>query len=178
MERKYTCYFMNGRVIFVKNKDIDEAIDIGKELLVIDTHSGTTLVIGADKEVNDNPEIDSEYIYNMYTKDYNGTDELVSNLSCFNKILFTQGERIYMKSGKEATDYFNGHFAEYGNYKPNDLDCGCVEIPQNDPCKCVDMERTINYFENRVKDGKEKLECMSCCYVKGLNWDNTKYKKF
>jgi hypothetical protein len=33
---------------------------------------------------------------------------------------------------------------------------GCVNIPKDDPCKCVDMKRTIAYFENHVQDGKEK----------------------
>lgn len=178
MERKYTCYFMgDGRVVFVNNKDIDDAIDAGKELFVINTHSGANLVIGADKEVNDYPEIDSEYIYNMYTRSYHD-DELVSDLSCFNKIFFTQGEKIFMKSGNEATDYCNGHFSEYGNYKPNDLNKEYIDIPKDDPCKCVDMKRTIAYFENHVQDGKEKLECMSGYINKGFDWTGTKYKKW
>lgn len=180
MERKYSCYFMrDGRAVFIENKDIYESIDAEKELLIIDTHSGEAFAIGADKEVNDKQYgIDSEYIYNMYSRSYNNVDESVSDCSRFNKIVFVKGERIYMKSGNEATDYWNGHFSEYGNYKPDDLNQGYVDIPKDDPCKCVDMKRTIAYFENHVQDGKEKLECMSGYINKGFDWTGTKYKKW
>jgi hypothetical protein len=180
MERKYSCYFMSdGRVLFIDNKDVDEAIDAEKELLVIDTHCGVSFAIGADKEINAY-DADPEYIYNMYNRDYTNHEDSVSDPSRFSKIIFTKGERIYMKSGYEATDYFQGigAFAEYEDYKPNDLNSGKVSISNDAPCKTVDMKKTINYFENHVKDGKEKLECMSGYLIEGLKWSGTAYKKF
>lgn len=171
---EYSCYFTrDGRVVFILNKDIDKAIDTEKELLVVTTHCGDAFTIGANKRYD---EFDNkDYYYDMYS--YYFHNDTISNPEKFAKIIFTEGEKIYMKSGKEATDYFNGCYVDYDDYKLNDLYLGKISIPQNAPCKTVDMERTINYFEQYVKDGEEKLRCMSCCAISAFNWAGTKYER-
>ena len=103
--------FANGRVAFIDSKLFDDAVEAGKEILVVcNAYSGGEAVAyGADKEQ------DPEYglAYNCYS--YELQEEIFDGeqMNKFHKIIFTQGERIFMLSGGAANQNMCGRFVDW-----------------------------------------------------------------
>lgn len=109
---KYTPYiFGNGRVVLVENKTIDEAIDYGKEILIICNawSGGYAHAIGAEKDIDpDFGECWNMYGYDIKDKELNATD-----LDKFWRVIVSSGEQIWMKSGDQANSYIGGVFTDW-----------------------------------------------------------------
>lgn len=110
---KYTPYvFGNGRVVLVENKIIDEAIDLGKEVLIICNawSGGYATAVGAKKVVGDPdfPEGWSMYGYDLEDKELDATD-----LDKFYRVIISSGEQIWMESGEQANSYQGETFFDW-----------------------------------------------------------------
>lgn len=99
---KYQIYFAdNGKIIFIPYEFINEAIEADKELLVIQTgyRGNFRYAIGANKT-------DEGYMMYGYNPDESILDG--NDLKKFHRVIFTQGEKIYMEDG----DYADNHYAD------------------------------------------------------------------
>lgn len=109
---KYMPYvFGNGRVVLVENKIIDEAIDYGKEVLIICNawSGGYAHAVGAEKD------IDSDFgeCWNMYGYDIKDKELDATDLDKFWRVIVSSGEQIWMKSGDQANSYIGGVFTDW-----------------------------------------------------------------
>lgn len=112
---KYQPYiFGNGRAVLVENKIINEAIDYGKEILIICNarSGGYATVVGAEKMVDDPdfPESWAMYGYDIKDKEFNAVD-----LDRFYRVIISSGEQIWMESGEQANTYQSNTFIDYSS---------------------------------------------------------------
>lgn len=109
---KYEVYaFENGRVALVDSEIIFNAIEKGKEVLIVcnSWSGGYAYAIGAEK-FND-PEFGE--CYNMYGYDVREAEFDSEDLQKFYKVIFTPGEMIYMETGEQANSYCGGQFTDW-----------------------------------------------------------------
>lgn len=95
---KYQGYiFQNGRIAWVSEKDFGDAIELGKEILIScgGWSGGYTMAIGANKTTYYGEPCWECYGYDI--KDQSFTSE---EMKKFHKIIFTDGIRVYMKTGE------------------------------------------------------------------------------
>lgn len=102
--------FPNGRIAWVSEKDFEEAINKGKEILIAcgGWSGGYAKAIGAYKTTYDGNLCWECYGYDI--KDQSFTSE---EMQKFYKIIFSDGIRVYMKTGEPATRYFGSRFVDY-----------------------------------------------------------------
>lgn len=120
---KYQIYFAdNGKIIFIPYEFISEAIEADKELLIIQTgyRGNFRHIIGADKT-------DEGYMMYGYTPDEAILDG--NDLKRFYRVIFTQGEKVYMEDG----DYADNHYAD-------------VWRSDRTGCEIIDYRRTFRYL--------------------------------
>lgn len=118
---KYDVYpFGNGRVALVDSEIISNAIDEGKEVLIVcnSWSGGYAYAVGANK-FNDP---DFGECYDMYGYDVKEMEFNSDDLQKFYKVIFTPGEMIYMKTGDQANSYCGGQFADWHS-KEEDINC-------------------------------------------------------
>lgn len=119
MTNKYEArIFPNGRVVCYKRKDLDDAIEAGKDLLIICNCrcGGYALAIGADKTIDWHDSSKTVYMmhsYNLQNKEFTGEE-----MSKFYKVIFTEGEHIFDTEGDYATGYF---YWDHYFYKENNI---------------------------------------------------------
>ena len=109
---KYMPYiFGNGRVVLVENKTIDEAIDSGKEILIICNawSGGYAHAVGAEKDIDP----DFGECWNMYGYDIKDKELDAVDLDKFYRVIISSGEQIWMKSGDQANSYIGGVFTDW-----------------------------------------------------------------
>jgi len=160
--KKYDVRFCNcGRVHFIDQTKIDQAIENEKQVLVICNNCGNSFIIGADKGYDEY--LDQE-IYNMYS--YGMRDTELNDLSRIDSIVFTAGEQVRMMTGGTAT-YQGDCFIDWETKKPDNISNEEWEKMQ----KTVNTQHTINWIRD-----EDKLEQMSH-YVVGIDWKGTKYEK-
>lgn len=109
---KYMPYvFGNGRVVLVENKIIDEAIDYGKEVLIICNawSGGYAHAVGAEKDIDP----DFGECWNMYGYDIKDKELDATDLDKFWRVIVSSGEQIWMKSGDQANSYIGGVFTDW-----------------------------------------------------------------
>jgi len=160
--KKYDVRFCScGRVHFIDQEKINNAIENEKQVLVICNNCGNSFVVGADKQEDE----DGETYYMMYSLDMRNTE--LSGMSKIDYIVFTAGEQIRMMTGGEATYHGSGIFIDWETNKPEDLTLEEWEKLR----KQVNVFSTINW----IKDDN-KLEEMSH-YLSGIDWKGTKYEK-
>ena len=109
---KYMPYvFGNGRVVLVENKTIDEAIDLGKEILIICNawSGGYAHAVGAEKDIDP----DFGECWNMYGYDIKDKELDATDLNKFYRVIISSGEQIWMKSGDQANSYIGGVFTDW-----------------------------------------------------------------
>lgn len=126
---KYQIYFAdNGKIIFIPYEFIDEAIEADKELLVIQTgyRGNFRHAIGADKT-------DEGYMMYGYTPDETVLDE--KDLKRFHRVIFTQGEKVYMEDG----DYADNHYANV--WRSDRTGCEIINYEQTFRCLSSDAHR-------------------------------------
>ena len=96
------------------------------------------------------------------------------------EIFYSNGYKVPMKSGMDATDFYVGKFSDRWHpdfYKIQRNDVTVDEIMDfiddfNKNRTTVDMERLIDRLPEDV------LEELSALYIPSLDWTNTKYDKF
>lgn len=126
---KYQIYFAdNGKIIFVPYEFIDEAIEADKELLVIQTgyRGNFRHAIGANK---------TDEGYMMYG--YNPDEAILdgNDLKKFYRVIFTQGEKVYMEDG----DYADNHYADV--WRSDRTGCEVINYEQTFRCLPSDAHR-------------------------------------
>ena len=122
MENYEIHFANNGKIIFIPYDFIDEAVEADKELLVIQTgyRGNFRYAIGANKT-------NEGYMMYGYTPDEDILDE--KDLKKFHRVIFTQGEKVYMEDG----DYADNH---YGDIWRSDR-TGCEIIDYNRTFRCL-----------------------------------------
>ena len=127
---KYMPYvFGNGRVVLVENKIIDEAIDFGKEILIICNawSGGYAHAVGAKKDYDpDFGECWNMYGYDIKDKEFDAVD-----LDKFYRVIISSGEQIWMESGEQANSYIGGTFTDWSSSEREIVDrtdCSSQEI--------------------------------------------------
>lgn len=125
----YQIYFAdNGKIIFIPYKFISEAVEADKELLIIQTgyRGNFRYAIGANKT-------NEGYMVYGYTPDEGVLDE--KDLEKFHRVIFTQGEKVYMEDG----DYADNH---YGNvWRSDQTGCEVIDYKQTFRCLPSDAHR-------------------------------------
>lgn len=106
---KYMPYiFGNGRVVLIENKTIDEAIDFGKEILIICNawSGGYAHVVGAEKTIDP----DFGECWEMYGYDIKDKEFDAIGLDKFYRVIISSGEQIWMESEEQANSYQGDYF--------------------------------------------------------------------
>lgn len=165
-----------GRIHMVPTEKIDEAIENGKNLMLICAGCGKAVLIGAYEDPDG---------YMMYKRDYSSyqdafikKEDFEENGENISEIYYSHGLRVPMKTGQYATDYFNGIFSDGWHpdfYKIQRKDVIVSEIMDfldtySKDRKTVNMERFIRETPD------DMLEEISHYAVYGLNWKGTKWE--
>ena len=125
----YQIYFAdNGKIIFVPYEFIDEALEADKELLIIQTgyRGNFRHIIGADKT-------NEGYMMYGYTPDETILDG--NDLKRFYRVIFTQGEKVYMEDG----DYADNHYADV--WRSDRTGCEVIDYKRTFRCLSSDAHR-------------------------------------
>lgn len=103
--------FPNGRIALVKDSDMTEAIEAGKEILIFcgGWSGGYAMAVGANK--NYDPVFGE--CWEMYSYDIKDTTFSSEDILRFHKVIITDGIKVYMKTGEPATQYFCGYFHDW-----------------------------------------------------------------
>lgn len=103
--------FPNGRIALVKDSDMTEAIEAGKEILIFcgGWSGGYAMAVGANK--NYDPVFGE--CWEMYSYDIKDTTFSSEDMLRFHKVIITDGIKVYMKTGEPATQYFCGYFHDW-----------------------------------------------------------------
>ena len=106
--------FPNGRIALVKDSDMTEAIEAGKEILIFcgGWSGGYAMAVGASK--NYDP-IFGE-CWEMYSYDIKDTTFSSEHMPRFHKLIITDGIKVYMKTGEPATYFSGGVFFDLDTY--------------------------------------------------------------
>lgn len=105
MEYK-TLIFANGRIVLISEEDYEAAIKLGQEILIScgGWSGGYACAIGATKYG------DEWHCYSYEVKDRVFTTE---EMQKYYKVIFTDGIRVYMKTGESANQYSGHKFIDY-----------------------------------------------------------------
>lgn len=111
MTKYEACIFDNGRVVFVDSEIISNAIEKGKEILIVCNawSGGYAYAIGAKKFSDP----DFGECYGIYGYDVEEAEFNLEDLQKFYKVIFTPGEMIYMETGDQANSYCGGQFTDW-----------------------------------------------------------------
>ena len=160
-------FFPNGRVYFLDYDILDEALEAGKEILIVMNcwSGGYALAIGANKILwYDEDTGFNEISYVMYSYDIKETEFSQEDLTRFHKIIFTNGVQIRMKTGDQATCYISGEFIDwdtsYQDFKKKYLYNNETEEQFEKLRREVDWESTKSFMSTE-KDFQDKIEALS-----------------
>ena len=175
-----------GRIHFIDNKLIDEALEQDKNLMVICGGCGSVQLIGADRFTDwTDPD---KTIFNMYT--FNVQDEQqIWDASLFtesdkkkatSKILYDAGVQVMMQSGYFARSFENGIGRFQDMWYPD-----FWKIPAN-----ATAEEYKEFIEKWQKDSvtvnmpfllrtltEEQAQALSGYIIEGLDWKGTKFER-
>ncbi len=103
--------FPNGRIALVNQSDFNEAVNLGKEILIFcgGWSGGYAKAVGANI-VNDP---DFGECWEMYGYDIKDETLSAEDMQKFHKVIITNGVKVYMKTGESANRYFGSTFADY-----------------------------------------------------------------
>ena len=160
-------FFPNGRVYFLDYDILDEALEAGKEILIVMNcwSGGYALAVGANKILwyDENTGF-NEISYVMYSYDIKETEFSQEDLARFHKVIFTDGVQIHMKTGDQATCYISGEFIDwdtsYQDFKKRYLYNNETEEQFENLRREVDWEATKSFMSTE-KDFQDKIEALS-----------------
>lgn len=162
-------FFPNGRVYFLDWDILNEAIEAGKEILIVMNcwSGGYARVIGADilpaawDDECGNPD---EICYEMYSYGIKETEFSQGDLTRFHKIIFTSGTQIRMKTGDQATYHDSNGFVDwdtsYESFKEKYLYNNETKEQFEKLRSEVDWEATKNFMRTE-DDFQDKIEALS-----------------
>ena len=172
MEKYDVRFFPNGRVYFLDYDILDEALEAGKEILIVMNcwSGGYALAVGADKipaTWYDEDADPDEIGYEMYSYDIKETEFSQEDLVRFYKVIFTHGIQIRMKTGEQATYYDANGFVDwdtsYQSFKEKYLYNNETNEQFEKLRREVDWEATKNFMSTE-KDFQDKIEALSHYY--------------
>lgn len=186
-----------GKIHFINEDDINQALDEDKEVLLICARCGQSFLIGGYEFYDEMSDLNRKS-YMMYTselyckngkvelekidfnEDYRGIGDLTHSKP-FYKIIYSEGIRVPLKNGNYANHYFADIFSDM-EYPDFLLRISPKYITKDEIFKyiedwkvnrrTVDMERFI--FENKSED----LDVISCYLINAFDWEGTPYKKW
>ena len=164
-ENPYDAVFCEcGKIHFTKEDDFYDAVESGKELVVVCTNCGTTVIRGADSftEVTDD---DCYTSYDTYTRSLQDNFEKAVELDMDNthKVIFSRGMSVIMTTHQPADSYF-GMYYDSKTEKPRNL----LEEEWEAMRRKVNIEATVNMM---LEEDKElKLKALSKYYIEGLDF--------
>lgn len=160
-------FFPNGRVYFLDYDILNEALEAGKEILIVMNcwSGGYALAVGVNKTLwyDENTGF-NEISYVMYSYDIKETEFSQEDLARFHKVIFTDGVQIRMKTGDQATCYISGEFIDwdtsYQDFKKKYLYNNETEEQFEKLRREVDWEATKSFISIE-KDFQDKIEALS-----------------
>ena len=167
MEKYDVRFFPNGRVYFLDYNTLNEALEAGKEILIVmnSWSGGYALAVGANKILwyDENTGF-NEITYEMYSYDIRETEFSQEDLARFHKVIFTNGVQIRMKTGDQATCYISGEFIDwdtsYQDFKQKYLYNNETKEQFEKLRSEIDWEATKNFMRTE-KDYQDKIEALS-----------------
>ena len=177
-----------GRIHFIDDKLVDEALEQDKNLMVICGGCGTTTLIGADREPDwEDP---NKTVFNMYTYHMGQHDNFTLTADSFetvegkkkgiSKVFYSKGIQVMMETGYYAKSYdsASGRFQDiwYPDF---------WRIPTNataeqykafiEQWQAEHVKVNMNNLLRSLTD--EQAEALSHFYIEGLDWKGTKFEK-
>lgn len=145
-----------GHIHVVSGKDYSDAIEAGKENLLICGNCGATYISGAEEAEGGYSLYRYEIPQNLMTSENNYSADLTDYLKRFYKVNYSVGYGVPMTTGYFADTLFCGRF---------------LDNTHDDNNQRVDMARFLQITPDHV------LEMVSQYYIRAFNWSNTKYKQ-
>ena len=175
-----------GRIHFIENSLIDDALEQDKNLMFVCGGCGSVLLIGADREADWNDP--SKTIFNMYT--FEKSEELqIWDESLFagsdkkkavSKIFYSQGVQVMMMTGYYAKSFEHGIGRFQDIWYPD-----FWKIPKNATAEDYkafieqwqkdSVTVNMSYLLRTLTD--EQAKALSGYFVEGLDWKGTKYER-
>lgn len=154
--------FANGRIALIPWSDFDDAVESGKEILVFcgGWSGGYARAFGADKTDDIYGINNGKPFYELYAYDVKDKTFTPEDYSKFSRIIVTDGIRVYMKTGEQATshdcffcDYDTTYETYERRYNPYS-DEKKLTLEEFEKARCsVDVDLTL-----RMICGKDKEE--------------------
>lgn len=161
-------FFPNGRIYFLDNDILKEAVENDKEILIVMNawSGGYAVAVGANKVPAcwyDNDAAPDKIAYEMYSYDIKDKEFTNEELSNFYKVIFTSGEVVRMKSGDLANSYCD-HFTDWDTSFEKFKDSFRYNGETKDEFEklrhIIDLKATAGFMRSS-DDYKEKLKCLS-----------------
>lgn len=174
-----------GRIHFTPMTEVTTAIEKDQELLLICGGCGSTYKIGADIDYfgDSNEKGYSMYCFNPALNDTDfeitkANFAATKNSKAIHKIIYSNGKRVYMKTGYYAKsfDHSNGIFMD--TFYPDRMD----------ELKNMSSEQVKEFVEKWQHDSRtvvmkaflsnltdDEAEALSHFHIKGLDWSGTKW---
>ena len=153
----YNSYiFPNGRIALVKDSDMAEAIEAGKEILIFcgGWSGGYAMAVGANK--NCDPVFGE--CWEMYSYDIKDTTFSSEDMRRFHKVIITDGIKVYMKTGEPATQYFGGYFYDWDASFAQFVKKRCYNGETEEDFKTIRWTIDSEKTHNMLGHGKEADE--------------------
>lgn len=156
-----------GCIHFIPWKDIDDAIESGKEFLFICNRCGTALRYGADDYFDEGkalycyPLDEGEITKDRYEKQ-------------FTKILYSEGVRVPMKTGQYA-DFYDGsvfYDCQPCRWSSKLYEYRTIEEVREYYHKQTELAKQVNIDRLMDKLDDDKREALSHYYIKALVKEN------
>lgn len=175
-----------GRIHFIDNSLIDEALEQDKALMLVCGGCGDVTLIGADRSADwDDP---SKTIFNMFTFHVQ-EDQAVWDASLFtgvsgmrpvSKILYDAGTKVLMNSGyfADSFEHGNGHFQDmwYPDFWKIPTNATAEEYKEFiENWKKDSSTVNMNYLLSTLTD--EQAQALSSYLIAGLDWKGTKFER-
>jgi len=175
-----------GRIHFIDNNLIDEALEQDKNLMLVCGGCGSIQLIGADRETD---WVDTgKTVFNMYTFNIQ-EEQQIWDASLFtgsdkkkpvSKILYDAGVQVMMQSGYFARSFENGVGRFQDMWYPD-----FWKIPAN-----ATAQEYKEFIEQWQKDSvtvnmpfllrtltEEQAQALSGYIIEGLDWKGTKFER-
>ena len=169
MQKYDVRFFPNGRIYFLDQTLLEEAIQNDQEILVVMNawSGGYAIAVGANKVpawwYDDNAKPD-DVAYEMYAYYVNETTFCPEEFSKFYRVIFTSGYMVRMKTGDQANAYQGGEFIDWDTsfekFKQSFRYSGETESEFEKMRRTVDIEATAN-FMRQTEDRNGKLDSLS-----------------
>lgn len=172
-----------GRIHAVREEDVNNAIINNKEIMLICGGCGNIKRIGADNYGDGY----SMYTINVSANNDNNTATFDTSIFAVNdnkkavdKIIYSEGYKVYMKTGYYANTYYNGIFED--TTSPDFTDIMNYRTSATEMRQFIDKyykdRRTVNMKIMLREIPEDVLEELSGYYIDSFDWTDTKFDKW